>query len=213
MKKYIIFDMDWTLINSIWSCWDIIVDTCKNINPKLKKSEIINTLIKYDWCWPKDYLKYIFTNLSEKELNQIENKIYQEIIKNDWWKNFFPWVIDTIKKLSKNYKFFLCTWNSTQFAIKKLKEWWVYELFEIVHWSEQISKSVAHINYFKEYCLDAEFEKNTIYFWDWNNDRFICEQTWIDFVKIWDEWKDKYTISSIWNWSEVENIIEKIKSE
>lgn len=198
MKKYIIFDLDWTLIKS-----------------QKKLENIIIKYLKKNFSIDEEKTKYLFSStrwtglaiqiqmllwLQQDKAKEIANKIYKEINKTEKW-DFFDWVPEKIKQLSKKYKLFLSTWNSTIFAEENLRKWDIYNYFEYILWSEKISKSDEHIKIFKDYIWDDDFEKYAIFVWDWEKDREIAIYCWIDFIHI-DEnlenrFFDKYEIKSV----------------
>ncbi len=210
MKKYLIFDLDWTLIksNQIW----------------LKNA--IHIIKKYD----KDYeekARYIFTTtmwmnlydqveiiLEDKSLNknkikEIGDEIYKRIRKKEKKVEFFNNVPKTIKKVSKKYKLFLSTWNSTQFALDILKQGWINDCFELVYWSDKVKKWKQHLKIFKNYTNDKDFYNNSLYFWDWDMDKIFANEAKIDFVRIWafeEKWND--VLDSVEN---IEDILKKYK--
>lgn len=127
-------------------------------------------------------------------------------------KEFFKWIPEKIFELSKKYKLFLSTRSSTKSAEEYLKKWWIYDCFEYILWSEKICKSKQHIDFFKEITLDKDFEKFSIFIWDWEIDRFIAKETNIIFIHI-DKnleknFYDKLEINSI---NEIEKIFKEIK--
>ena len=141
MKKYLIFDLDWTLIksNKIWL--KQILHYIKKIDKNyLEKAKYIFTTTM--WMNIFDQLKLIFDdkNMSDKEIKHLWEKMYKRIRSKEDKMHFFKWTEDKIKKLSKKYKLFLTTWNSTQFAKDILKEWWIIKCFELIYWSDEIKK-------------------------------------------------------------------------
>lgn len=205
MKKYLIFDLDWTLIESQSKLMVLVINyLVKNFSVDAEKVRYIASTTRWTWL-PKQIEMILW--ISEEKAKKIANDIYEEINKN-WTSNFFTWVPEKILELSKDYKLFLSTWNSTKFAEENLKKWWIYECFEYILWSENISKSEEHIKFFKEKFQIEDFEENSIFIWDWEKDREIAKNCWIDFIHI-DEnlenkfW-DKYEIKSI---AEISNIL------
>lgn len=209
MKKYLIFDLDWTLIESHNNLTKIIKNYIyKNFPPEKIDEEAINYYFENSrWTGLAVQLEKIL-KISKIEAAKHAKNIYDEININwEKWK-FFPWVINKIEELSKNYKLFLSTWNSTKFAEENLKKWKIYNYFEYILWSENISKSSEHIKIFKEISLDNNFEKKAIFIWDWEKDREIAKENFIDFIHIdselSDNFWDKYEIKSV---AEISNIL------
>lgn len=198
MKKYLVFDLDWTLIESQSKLMKIVINyLVKNFSVDEEKIKYIASTTRWTWL-PKQIELFLW--VSENDSKKIANEIYEEINKN-WTSNFFDWVPEKISELSKNYKLFLSTWNSTKFAEENLKKWWIYNCFEYILWSENISKSEEHIKFFKENFLIEDFEENAVFIWDWEKDREIAKICKMEFIHI-DEnlenkfW-DKYEIKSV----------------
>lgn len=193
MKKYLIFDLDWTLIKST-SLW---IKNCVHVIKKYDKSyedKAIYIFKTTTWMNLYDQVKIIFEdkNLEEKEIEKIWNEIYKRINKDINKIIFFKDIPETIKSLSKNYKLFLTTWNSTHFAIKILEQWWIKDCFELIYWSDEIKKWSIHLNLFKDHSQDERFFEKSLYFWDWDMDKLYSNEANIDFVRIWD-------FEEVWN--------------
>lgn len=209
MKKYLIFDLDWTLIQSQKKLVKIVINYFEK-NFWENKEKILNLLSTTRWMSIREITKKLL-NISDEKAKKIADNIYKEI--NKYWDyNFFPWVIEKIEELSKQYKIFLSTWNSTIFAENNLKKWNIYNCFEYILGSEKILKSDEHIKFFKEISLDENFEKHSIFIWDWEKDREIAKFCWIDFIHI-DEnlenkFNDKFEIKSV---TEIDKILNKLK--
>lgn len=208
MKKYLIFDLDWTLIKSNKETWNLIINYVGK-NYWVDKEEFKYFLQQTKGMPLKKQIQN-FMKTDEKESRKITNKIY-ELIRIENKSIFFPWSIEKIKELSKNYKLFLSTWNSTEFAKKKLNEANIIKFFEYILWSETILKWPEHIDFFKEKIWDENFEKYTIIIWDWQIDREIAKNSNIDFIHIDENLKnsfnDKYEIKSVRN---IDRVLEKI---
>jgi phosphoglycolate phosphatase-like HAD superfamily hydrolase len=145
--------------------------------------------------WDKKQAQ-IHTDVIYSQINQIENTV-----------DFFPGVIQKIKKLSNNYTLFLSTWNSDKFANDVLKKWWIHKCFDKILWSSYILKSSQHVNEFINYTWDEYFSERTIFIWDWEKDREIALENNIDFIHISTSSEDKYEIQSV---VEIENILKII---
>lgn len=209
MKKYLIFDLDWTLIKSMWESVNTVVNYLNEnygIEKECAKYYINSTAWKpllnqveyiFKWSWKEEWVDF----------KKVTNNLYTELEKLESW--FFEWVAEKIKDLSESYKLYLTTWNSTKVAEKHLKEVWIYDMFEIVFGSDIILKWDPHINAFIKDSADKDFIKKTIYIWDWSQDRIISENFWIDFIHIWNEWKDKYEIESVKDIEEILKNFEK----
>ena len=208
MKKYLIFDLDWTLLDSHWNNSKKIFNYIKeNLPEYITKSE--NTLKNM----------YIFSNLKnilkdflpEEEYKKHINWIIKALDKDIWKSKLFEWVAELIEKLSKEYKLYLSTW-SPQYALEEiLLNAWILKYFEITKWSNVIPKSIKHIEIFKDYSEDQDFEKYSVLIWDWDSDRNIAKESWIDFVRIWE--KDLAWETSISRVVEIESILDKYHSK
>lgn len=208
MKKYLIFDLDWTLLKSNENLINLVVDFLVE-KYNVSKEEIYYFFYRTRWVALKEQLRDFF-HIDWEELEDLTNEIYSEIIKHKESK-FFPWIPEKIKELSKKYTLFLSTWNSSIFAEENLEKAEIKDLFLKILWSEKIAKSSEHINIFKDLVNDENFEKNVIFVWDWQNDRKIASDNNIDFIHI-DEnlenkYNDKYEIKSV---SEINTILEQI---
>ena len=203
MKKYIIFDLDWTLIHSMENAVKIILDYLKQIKQTdIEKAKYIFKTTP--WMALKNQIKLLYKDNKNINIEKITNNIYKNLLNYD--AEFFEWVPEKVKSLSKNYKLFLTTWNSTQVAIKHLKKWNILDCFELIYWSDKILKWLDHLNIFKDYSNDYDFFKKSIYVWDWQSDRIFAKKASIDFVHIWDEKIDEYEIGSV---TELDKILNK----
>jgi len=193
--SYIIFDLDWTLINSTHKIIDIIEDYFLENYPDLYDTARYYVESKSSISL-EELLELIFKNkdLAEKETKKIYKLLWN--LRNK--VRFFPWVQEKIKKLSKNYKLLLTTWSSTDFATKTLKDWWIYNYFEKIIWSDKILKWKKHLEIFKELMSDSDFYKKALYIWDWNMDKIFAEESGIDFVRVGNRWeKNERKIKSV----------------
>lgn len=207
-KKYLIFDLDGTLINSQNWLIDLIWGFIKD-HVKITKDEMAY-LFNYK-TWTPLEIQMCDILWSEKKWKELTDKIYEEILihnkKNP--ANFFSWVPEKILELSKKYKLFLTTWNHTDFAKEVLEKWWIIQCFEEIYWSDKIHKWMKHLEIFKENSCDKNFFEKAVYIWDWNSDREFAKIFDIDFIHIWSEKKDKYEIKSVVEISEILWKIEK----
>jgi len=204
IKKHLIFDLDWTLIESMSDTIKIALNYLKKIaNTDIQKAEyILNT----SWGMSlREQLVIIYDWVDNINIDEIKNWIYNILFKNE--AAFFVWIPEKIIELSKNYKLFLTTWNSTPTAIKYLTNWWIIDCFELIYWSDKILKWMEHLNIFKEYSNDSMFFEKSVYIWDWTPDRMFAKQAWIDFIHIWNDKIDKYEIESV---IEIDSILEKL---
>ena len=193
MKKYLIFDLDWTLIKSQKVLLELVSNYLKeNFWIENEKSKYFLSSTRGMPLF--EQIKEIL-GFDEHKAKEIANDIYKKI-ENTEKGNFFLWVPAKIKELRKNYKLFLSTWNSTKFAEENLKKWDIFDCFEYILWSENIWKSIEHIEIFKDYTWDKDFEKLAVFIWDWEKDRDIAKEVNIDFIHIDEDIKnyfwDKY---------------------
>ncbi len=217
MKKHLIFDLDWTLIKSnkelINLVWNFLVEKYN-----LDKEELLYFFNNTRWVALKEQI-HQFMKVNEQKAEEITQEIYK-LIRDNEKTSFFDWVPEKIKELSKNYKIYLSTWNSTAFAEKKLKEWWIFDCFEYILWSDIHLKWENHINIFKDFSRDENFEKNFIFIWDWQKDREIAKMYNNHFIHIdeellneyneelLNEYNDEFEIKSV---ADIDNILQKIK--
>jgi len=204
MKKYIIFDLDWTLIESMSDTVKIILKYLSNI-PKTDIAKAKYIFSTTPWMALKNQIKLVYEWEDHTNSDNITWEIYKILLDHD--ACFFEWVIDKINELNKNYKLFLTTWNSTQVAIKHLKKWWIINHFELIYWSDKILKWMDHLNIFKNYSNDENFFSKSIYVWDGKSDRLFANEAWIDFIHIWNEKIDKYEIKSV---KEINTILDNL---
>ena len=192
--KYIIFDLDWTLIESMSDTVKLIINHLKQIpETDIEKAEYVFSTTA--WMPLRKQIELIFKWFDAIDTDKITSDIYTSLLWHD--ADFFEWATEKIMELKDNYKLFLTTWNSTQVANNHLKKWWIIEHFELIYWSDVILKWMEHLNLFKEYSWDNDFFKKSIYVWDWQSDRLYAKQAWIDFIHIWNQKIDKYEIKSV----------------
>ena len=196
-KKYLIFDLDWTLIESMNDTLKIVINYLDKI-PNIDIEKVKYVLETTPWMSLQNQLEIIFEWKNQINIEKIKNEIYKDILDNND-DDFFEWVISKIKELSKKHKLFLTTWNSTKTAIKYLTKWTIIDCFELIYWSDKILKWMDHLNIFKDYSKDKDFFEKSIYTWDWNMDRIFAKEAWIDFIHIWNDKTDKYEINSVKN--------------
>ncbi len=129
MKKYLIFDLDDTLIESDKNLSTLIISVlCDKY--KLNQDEVLYFLHQNRGVGLREQIMN-FMQIGEEEAGKIANEIYDLITKNVQAR-FFDGIPEKIKELSQKYKLYLSTGNSTAFAEKKLKEAGIYDCFEYV---------------------------------------------------------------------------------
>ena len=190
-KKYIIFDFDWTIIDTVQLMYSIIIKEVKKIDKSLNNNYILLKLNRYNWKWIKDVLKIIIPNISSENILKIEKNIKEKSIKHINKNIFKKWILNLIKNISKNYQLFLTSWNYQNYINSILELWEIKQYFKIILWSDKITKSEKHLEYFKEKIWDKNFYKNSVYIWDWKIDEVNAKSKWIDFI---------YFENKYWNW-------------
>lgn len=207
MKKYLIFDLDGTLLKSNENLINLVVDFLWE-KYDISKQDFLYFLNQTRWVSLKEQLREFF-KISGEKLENLTKEVYNKIMTSK--NEFFIGVPEKIKELSKKYTLFLSTWNSTIFAEENLEKANIKDLFLKILWSEKIAKWPEHIDIFKDLVDDENFVKNSVFIWDWQNDRAIATSLNIDFIHI-DEnlentHNDKYEIKSV---SEIDRVLEKI---
>ncbi|MGE4443546.1 MAG: HAD family hydrolase [Candidatus Altimarinota bacterium] len=201
MKKYLIFDLDGTLIDTKGKIQKAILSSIQKHTPEFYKKAQELFFIYGNFPLPY-YLNQVYDDIIlEKNLEQHILQEFQIINENVY---FFPGVCAKISQLSQNYTLFLTTASPTRIAKNALKIGGILELFEIIYGSEEVRKSEAHLEYFQEYSCDEDFYKKAVYIGDGNNDRFLAEAKNIDFIHIGNDKKDRYEIQNV---VEIESIL------
>jgi len=195
MKKYLIFDLDWTLIDSNhWAILNAIRIVHKIDKTLWEKARYIFSTTPWLSIYKQLELIFEWKKIENNLIRSIWDKIYLKLRKKEDKFDFFEGIPEMIKELSKKYDLYLTTWNSTKFAKEMLKKWEIKEHFELILWSNKINKWHLHLEIFKDYSWDKDFYKKALYSWDWDMDRIFATEAAIDFVHIWKGWKDKYEI-------------------
>jgi len=195
MKKYIIFDLDWTLINSNNNIKEIIFDYFK-INDIENYDKVRYTLDFDKISSIKELLEYVYSG-NEENIDKKHDEIYKYLDEKNHKSKFIDWTIKKIIELKDRYKLYLSTWSSTKFAEEILEIWWIKKYFEIILWSEKIQKSEEHLDIFMEKSNDPNFFQLSISIWDSPKDEYFAKQRNIDFIKIWEKYKSISDIKNI----------------
>ncbi len=190
MLKYVIFDFDWTLVNSMKDTVKLVVDELTKIDKNLDEDYIRYVFKTTMWMSLKEQLKILFPNKMENEISDFLKKLYDKLWALKY--NLFPGAKEVILNLSKDYQLFITTWNSTQAVKKTLSRENLLDYFSLILGSDKLLKWPEHINEFKYFTWDDEFEKKAIYIWDWNIDYQIAKKFGIKFVKIKDDEEGSY---------------------
>lgn len=195
MKKYIIFDLDGTLINSNNNIKEIVFDFFKDRDPEyydiLRYSIDINKVANLKELFQTVYWRF------DSEIKEIHDQLYEKLNIENKKSEFINWTIEKINELKDNYKLYLSTWSSTIFAKEILKDWWVDWYFEAIQGSEIIPKSEEHIDMFMKQSWDEDFFKYAISIWDSLKDEFFAEERKVDFILIWDKYKSISEITEL----------------
>ena len=120
----------------------------------------------------------------------------------------FKWVPELIKHLSQWYTMFVSTRSSDEKAKEILKQWNIYDYFEAVMWSTTMEKSEKHVEVFAMVSESNSFRQKCIFIGDWDIDRYVAEESWLPFIKIWKEGKDYAEVDSI---LEIESVFKKAR--
>lgn len=208
MKKYIIFDMDGTIIESETVNFPLEYEHLKTYLPDLEYDYFKYFNIQTAGTPLREQIQILFKNtLSEEAVNKITDELYQIIVNNKDKHPFFDGVQDMVHSLQKDYTLYLSTGNSDEYAKKKLSDGWIAVCFDRIIWSTLIWKSSEHIKIFKDLSWDENFEKHAIFIGDGNTDRDIAQSCWIDFIKVWKSWIDTFEVD---NTIEARAIIKKL---
>lgn len=205
MKKYLIFDLDWTLVQSANQIDTIIYKYIQdNLDPDL--IEYARYLIQNkQWMSIYEWVE-ILLECDKQTAKYHGDKIYNEINKVTKEIDFFEWVPEKIKQLSKSYTLFLSTGNSDEFAEKMLKKWEIYDCFEKIMWSSFIPKSPEHIEQFKKQSENKNFIDEAIFIWDGQVDEAIAKFHGMDFIHISPFTQNKFQIKSVNQIDDILNI-------
>lgn len=204
MKKYLIFDLDGTLVRSNKQIDTIIYAyISQEIDPELldKARYIIQN---NQWMSLYETLE-ILLEWDKKTANIHADKIYDKINSISNEVDFFEWIPEKIIELSKKYRIFLSTGNSDEFAQKILKKWGIYDCFEKIYGSTYIPKSPEHVQQIINHIQDEDFVKKSIFIWDGQRDELIAKYFWMDFIHISPIQEKHYQIQSV---NEINNILD-----
>ncbi len=192
-KKYLIFDLDGTLIESMHDSEAIVFSFLREI-PSLDLERARYIFRTTMWTPLLTQLEMIceWFNVDTKILSE---KIYDAIYTLD--ARFFPWVRETIRELSEDYTLFLTTGNSTRTAVKHLDAGCINDCFALILWSDRVLKWPDHLDLFEKYTDDREFALRSLYIGDGDSDRRFAQEKNIDFIHIGNTGIDRYELSSV----------------
>jgi len=204
MKKYLIFDLDGTLLKSDEEINTLIYNYIKkNIDPEL--IDTARYLIENNqWMSIKETMTTLIDDKNDANKHYLAITWMIDDLQDQ--VKFFDWVQDKIKELSLKYTLFLSTWNSDKFANEMLSHGWVDHCFHKILWSSFILKSPEHIDELATYSWDDDFYDKAVFIWDWQRDRFIAKSKNIDFIHIWSENIDTYEIQTV---TQIDTILEQ----
>ncbi|MCP4523188.1 MAG: HAD family hydrolase [Candidatus Gracilibacteria bacterium] len=207
-KKYIIFDLDGTLIQSNNQIDSIIYEYIKeSIDENLL--DHARYLIEHNQGISIFELIKILTDNSP-HTQKYTDEITGKINKLENTINFFPGVPELIQELSQTYTLFLSTGNSDDFANNILGKGGIRNCFEKILGSSYILKSPEHIQIFIDHMNDDHFSENSIFVGDGDRDREIADYYNMDFVHIGDDKKDLYEINRT---TDIRNILSIIENK
>lgn len=206
MKKYLIFDLDGTLIESMSNSVQIIIDTLSEI-PETDFEKVRYIFATTAWTPLLKQLQMIYEE-REVDCELLTNQIYEKLLHLE--AHFFPGVVEKIHELKEKYILFLTTWNSTPTAYKHLEKWWILPYFEMILGSDEIHKGAAHLEIFQNHIWEKDFYEKSLYIWDGDADRIFAQSKNIDFIHIGNEKKDMYEISSV---SEIDTILHLLNNK
>ena len=207
MKKYIIFDLDGTLVESMEDIANLVVQfITKNFWDDFDQ-KIRYVLSTTKWTPLVTQLKMILWQ--REDLNKIKEELY-DIIMKETKEKFFPWIQTKIKDLSQKYTLLLSTGNSTKAAKKILISGWIIDCFTEILWSDTILKWPDHIKKFFDSFWDEEFYEKAVYVWDGDKDREIAMKYHIDFIHIGTDNIDKYEIPNV---KYIDSILEELNKK
>lgn len=194
-KKYLLFDMDGTLVESLGDIIEITFLYLKEFFPDLEKQHVQYAFYSGSWARLFEILRFLFSHELPEILQLHTDNLYKKLSQVDG--KFFPWVCEKIHELSQTYQLFLTTGNTTQTAKKYLSQWGILDKFTCILWSELIPKGREHMQYFFDSIWDDDFFHKSVYIGDSNADREIAKSHNIDFIHIGNDWIDRYEIQSV----------------
>lgn len=197
MNKYIIFDLDGTLLQPHKiDIYEVLLKQISELEPQ--KLDEARFLIQTNYSIRAKKLLELL-QFSQKDIDCIMNKIYTIVdeLKASW--SFFPDVVDIIEEVSKNYTLILSTVSSDDYANYILEKWWIKSRFDLILWSTYIPKWDEHIKKMKDYFWYNNFEQKSIYIWDSEKDELIAKSNWIKFIKV-VNWVNLDTLKLLTNW-------------
>lgn len=198
MIKYLVFDLDGTLIRSQGRVSSLIAEFLE------KKFGLDQEATRYYFhsMRGKALLPQLieYVQISEQEAQILSEELYA-LIRQSPQGEFFPGVIEVIKQLSQNFRLFLSTGNSEAFALGNLEAWGILHCFDAVKGSDVLQKGVEHIHYFIQETGDADFAKYAVWIWDGEYDAQIAHEANMPFIHIEEEGKcsfgESYCVKSV----------------
>ena len=155
MKKYLIFDLDWTLIKSQKVLLELVSNYLKeNFWIENEKSKYFLSSTRGMPLF--EQIKEIL-GFDEHKAKEIANDIYKKI-ENTEKGNFFLWVPAKIKELRKNYKLFL----SIRDEDKEIKQLWIIRYID-----ENSTSSACPVCNPKLYNVNSDDINKLYWHWKW----------------------------------------------
>lgn len=211
--KYLIFDLDGTLIRSQGRVSSLVAKFFEErfwLDVEATRYYFHSTRGKALISQIREYLQ-----VGEEAARKLSEEIYHLILQTKKGE-FFPGVVEKIKELSQNFVLFLSTGNSTAFARENLQEWGILDCFEAIIGSDILIKGIEHLQVFSEKVWDPAFLQKAVFVWDGENDRDIAQQAGIPFIHIEEEkcsFGVRYCISTVAEISEVLSEIMNVKEK
>lgn len=182
MKKYIIFDLDGTLLKPHKvDIYELLLEEINKISPE--KYVQAQGLIKNNYgIRAKKLLEMLDFPTSQVEtiMNYLIGVV--EWLKETW--EFFPEVQEVIETLSSQFTLILSTVSSDEYAHFILEKYALHQNFGLILGSTHIQKWDDHIMRMREFLAQDDFTTQTIFIGDSDHDASIAEKHEIDFIRV-----------------------------
>lgn len=198
MIKYLVFDLDGTLIRSQGRVSSLVAEILEErfwVEKEATRYYFHTTRGK---ALTPQLIEYL--QISPEEAQKLAEELYA-LIRQSSLGDFFPGVVEMIKKLSQDFRLFLSTGNSSAFALGNLEVWGILDCFEAVMGSESVAKWSEHLDYFVEVTGDEDFRKFAVLIWDGEYDAWIAKEAGMPFIHIEEDEKcsfgEQYCVRSV----------------